>query len=356
MNPSMCAAAAFVLYMTGCEALLPERECSVSVNLEEQSYSATKSVFKDLPDSSEFLLDISSANGEALYSGPYGKCPENLLAKGGTYTIEVRSCDFSTPRFDSPQYGDTQVIMIKPGQKADVVLKCSQLNSGVRLNIPPGFLTAYPKAVLFINSDKGKVMYSYTEKRFAFFQPGNISLVMDEDGKEKVLFTRQLEAREMLTLGLNVPGDTVAGQDTSISMQMDTTRVWTYHDVGLGTDGNGKEGQSMDSAYSVTKARERAGEKDVWVYGYIVAGDLTASGADFEGPFTVKTAIAIGPRASVNEKDRCISIQLGSGKVRDALNLVDNPSNLGRKLYVRGDIVESYYGIPGIKNVKEFRL
>ena len=49
-----------------------------------------------------------------------------------------------------------------------------------------------------------------------------------------------------------------------------------------------------------------------------------------------------------------MSVQLLKGDIRDALNLVDNPELLGRKVYMKGDIVESYYGIPGIKNITDF--
>jgi hypothetical protein len=49
-------------------------------------------------------------------------------------------------------------------------------------------------------------------------------------------------------------------------------------------------------------------------------------------------------------------VQLPSGDLRDVLNLVDNPGLLGTKVYLKGDIVEAYYGIPGIKNISEYRL
>ena len=42
--------------------------------------------------------------------------------------------------------------------------------------------------------------------------------------------------------------------------------------------------------------------------------------------------------------------------MRNALNLVSNPSNLKRKLWVKGDIVSAYFGIPGIKNIKEYHI
>jgi hypothetical protein len=56
------------------------------------------------------------------------------------------------------------------------------------------------------------------------------------------------------------------------------------------------------------------------------------------------------------DKDACLSVQLPSGSLRNALNLVDNPDLLGRKICLKGDIVEAYYGIPGIKNLTEYEL
>ena len=90
--------------------------------------------------------------------------------------------------------------------------------------------------------------------------------------------------------------------------------------------------------------------------GYIVGGDLTSTGSKMNtGPaFTKDTHIAIAARASVTDKSSCLSVELPKGEIRDALNLLDNPGMLGRLVYLKGDIVASYYGIPGLKNVKEF--
>ena len=69
-----------------------------------------------------------------------------------------------------------------------------------------------------------------------------------------------------------------------------------------------------------------------------------------------RTNILLGPKSSTVDKDACLSVQLPSGDLRDELNLVDNPSNLRRKVYLRGDIVEAYFAIPGIKNISEHVL
>ena len=56
------------------------------------------------------------------------------------------------------------------------------------------------------------------------------------------------------------------------------------------------------------------------------------------------------------DRSACLSVNLPSGRVRDALNLVDNQSLLGRKVCIKGNIVEAYYGIPGLKGIVDFEL
>jgi hypothetical protein len=112
----------------------------------------------------------------------------------------------------------------------------------------------------------------------------------------------------------------------------------------------------MSDALTVSQARSSIGSKDVWVCGYIVGGDLTSASASFDEPFTSRTNILIGPKSSTSDKDACLSVQLPSGDLREVLNLVDNPRLLKTKVYLRGDIVDAYYGIPGIKNISEYRL
>jgi hypothetical protein len=107
---------------------------------------------------------------------------------------------------------------------------------------------------------------------------------------------------------------------------------------------------------TVAQARSSAGAEDVWVSGYIVGGDLTSSSASFAAPFQSRTNIVIGPKSTTSSRSSCLSVQLAAGQARDVLNLVDNPSNHGRKVLLKGNIVEAYYGMPGIKNITGFEL
>ena len=80
---------------------------------------------------------------------------------------------------------------------------------------------------------------------------------------------------------------------------------------------------------------------------------MTSSSASFRPPFKSQTNILIGSRSSVTDRDACLSVQLQKGDIRDALNLVDNPDILGRYVWLRGDVVDAYYGMPGIRNITE---
>jgi hypothetical protein len=194
-------------------------------------------------------------------------------------------------------------------------------------------------------------MYSYTEKRIAYFQPGAISLIMSTGDIDQILMVKEVAENEILSIGVSVPETSDSG-DYSLSVSVDTTRVWTNAEYVIGT---GNTGYDSDDAKSVAEARNSAGENDVWVCGYIVGGDLSSSSASFEAPFESMTNILLGPRSTTVDKNVCLSVQLPSGDVSDALNLVDNPSLLGKRVCVRGDLVNAYYGIPGMKNTTEYQ-
>ena len=75
-----------------------------------------------------------------------------------------------------------------------------------------------------------------------------------------------------------------------------------------------------------------------------------------KAPFTSRTNLALGSRASTTDKSSCLSVNLLKGEIRDAINLVDHPELVGTRIYLKGDIVSAYYGIPGLKNVTAYVL
>ena len=313
----------------------------------------------EMPDTNDFLLSVKDASGKVLYSGAYGDSPERILVSPGSYQIEVRSLDFSAPTFDRPQYGDTEIVVLKSGESADVRLDCVMINSGLRLEIGSSFRDAFPSAVLLLGSQEGRLLYSQYEKRTAYFLPGTVSLTMSDGGADKVLFSRMLSPREILTVGLSASASE-EGKGGRISVGVDTTKNRKYETftVGEGSSGGGNPGADMENALNVTQARAAAGSDGMWVFGYIVGGDLTSSGTKMNTavPFSSATHLAIAARSSVTEKGSCLSVELPKGEVRSGLNLVDNPDLLGRRVYLHGNIVSSYYGIPGLKAADSFVL
>jgi hypothetical protein len=328
----------------------------------------TRASSAEIPDTNDFILKVSDAGGKILYEGAYGDSPESLLVDAGSYTVAVHSIEFTAPAFSRPVYGDEQVVVVKAGARVTVRLNCILENAGVRLQIAPDFLTSYPDGVLFLKSGETRLMYGYSEKRIAYFKPGPISLILNNRDADETLLTRTLDARTILTLSISAPhGGSAAA--SSISVAVDTAKIWNHETYVIGGGGSGGGsgsqggsgedgyGEGIDDAYSVAQASDHVGEDDVWVFGYIVGGDLSTAGTTVKtSKITKSTHLAIAARSSVTAKASCIAVELPKGSVRDALNLVDHPDLIGTRVYLKGCIVSSYFGTTGLKSVSDYVL
>ena len=320
------------------------------------SGSGTRASAAEIPDTNDFILKVSDAGGRILYEGAYGDSPESLLVDAGSYTVAVHS-------------GDEQVVVVKAGATVTVRLDCVLENAGVRLQVAPDFLTSYPDGVLFLKSGDTRLMYGYSEKRIAYFKPGPISLVLNNRGADEILLTRTLDARTILTLSISAPHGGTASAST-ITVAVDTAKVWNHESYVIGGGGSGSgsgsgggsggdddPGSELDNAYSVSQASDHVGEDGVWVFGYIVGGDLSTAGATVKtSKLTKSTHLAIAARSSVTAKASCVAVELPKGAVRDALNLVDHPDLIGSRVYLKGSIVASYFGTTGLKSVSDYVL
>ena len=136
------------------------------------------------------------------------------------------------------------------------------------------------------------------------------------------------------------------------------------------TPGGGETGEgdgTENSPYNVAQviqlnpsSTQTAVQTGVWVKGYIVGfipevnGSTVLSNAVFTANAAVATNLVLGPTADCTDASKCIGIQLPAA-VRSALNLKDNPGNLGKTLTVLGDVFK-YCGAPGIKNTSKYVL
>ena len=326
----------------------------------------------EIPDTNDFILKVSDAQGKILYEGAYGDSPESLLVDAGSYTVSVRSIEFTTPGFSRPLYGDEQVVIVKAGASVTVRLNCVLQNAGVRIKLAPDFLTSYPDGVLYLKAGDTRLMYGYAEKRIAYFNPGEVTLNLYNLGHDETLLSRTLDARSILTLNISAPhggGGTAAS--STISVAVDTAKIWNSESYAIGGGGSSggsggsgfddddddDRGDEIDNAYSVAQASSHAGESGVWVFGYIVGGDLSTAGTTVKtSKITKNTHLAIATRSSVTAKASCVAVELPKGSIRDALNLVDHPDLIGTRVYLKGNLVSSYFGTTGLKGVSDYVL
>ena len=310
--------------------------------------------YPHLPDTCDFKLKIVDSSGKSFYDGVYGDCSESLELPSGNYVVSIMSSEFSKPAFDSPQFGDEQCVTIEAGKSTFVALECSQMNSGVRLDLTDEFKSSYSDAALLLKSSQGSLLYSFNENRIAYFSPGAVSVVMSRGAKDEVLLVKGLQPCNMYTIRISAPVVSTGVAGCGLDVMIDTTRVWNNEEYVIG--GSAVSGEEVENAMTVADAKAAVGQEDVWVVGYIVGGDLTSASASFDAPFKSMSNLLLGPRSVVLDRSSCISVQLPDNAVREALNLVDHPHLLGKRVALKGDIVQSYYGLCGMKNTIEYVL
>ena len=97
------------------------------------------------------------------------------------------------------------------------------------------------------------------------------------------------------------------------------------------------------------------GQEMVWVKG-IIMGSLNSSGsALLEGEQVAASNIALADAASETDAKQMLPVQLPSGELRAALNVLDNPAHVGKEVMVYGYILK-YMSRTGLKNVSDFIL
>jgi len=345
----LLAALTALLLPLSCQDFFHQEQTGTLLVRLPELYPPSTRAANDLPDVGSFSVSVVNASGTTVYENDYAHFPEELPLPAGTYTVSAESEAFDAPAFDTPQWGDTQIVTVAEGNSVSVTLDCRQCNSGLRLEVDGSFRSAFPDGTLTLKGPGGTLPYAYGETRTAFFLPGTVSLLLDDGGYVQTLFSRTLEACQMLSLRLCANAGTRSG---GISIQLDTTRTWLTERFVVG----GGDPGEIDGAYDVSEARLHPGETGVWVQGYIVGVATNTKKVAFEPPFNKRTNLVLGTRASTNDIDYCLSVELRAGEIREALNLQDNPDLLGTKIYIRGDLVSAYYGIPGLKAPSEFQF
>lgn len=116
--------------------------------------------------------------------------------------------------------------------------------------------------------------------------------------------------------------------------------------------------------YSIAEAIVTQDTKSAWVRGYIVGAirdddsiNKIADGSEIVwGSSNVRpTAVLLADDASVTDYSKCVVVNLPTGDIRIAVNLKDNPSNIGQNLKVYGTL-RTYFSIPGVRDLTDYSL
>ena len=69
----------------------------------------------------------------------------------------------------------------------------------------------------------------------------------------------------------------------------------------------------------------------------------------------VKTNIALADKMNETVISNMIPVNFTATAMKKALNIADNPTNINRHVYIRGDLT-TYYSVAGLKNADAYRF
>lgn len=342
------------LALIGCSKGLDKGDCPLYLSFAEDfalqwESMQTKGAPLELPDTNDFILVITEVDGgKELFRDLYRNKPSHIALQEGSYMLSVYSRDFEGPGFDAPQFGDEQQVALT-SDGLSVRFGCTQLNSGLRCTFDESFPAHFPSSEIVLVQGEADLKYPYQETRIAYFDSGKVSVVLSTGDSRRQLLSRNLEANEVLTINFSVDLSSSAEADYHIAV--DTGRVWIKEEYIYGKE---RDGSVKSRALMVGDLPDMIGSEGVWVCGYIVGGDLSSTSAVYKPPFESQTHLMISDRPSTASREGCASVELKSGAIREELNLVEHPELLGQKVYLKGNIVESYFGLVGIKSLSEY--
>lgn len=293
--------------------------------------------------------------------------------------LGLASCseDYAMPPLYNPDAGDDTSYGTGSW---DSPITVSQILGGTK--VADAWFTGY--IVGWIDT-KGGTMNKFNEETATFTAPAtlasNILMAASPDEKD---YTKCIpvqlpsgDVRKALNL-MDNPGnlgklvtvkgsvDKYFGQEAALK----SLTAYNWGDKGIegsdkpnppatGGDGNG----SADAPYTVGQMLGGQTGNGVWVTGYIVgyiqsnpngASSLTEEFAKFTADGAQASNLMLAASADEKNYANCTAINLPSGSdIRSALNLKDNPGNLGKQVSIKGDI-SKYFGVNGLRNPSAF--
>ncbi|MEG0519401.1 MAG: DUF6359 domain-containing protein [Bacteroidales bacterium] len=298
-------------------------------------------------DTNDFILKVYSTEGSKVYDGKYGAKPKDFMVLPGGYDIGLYSGEWGIPKFDQPVFGDTTTVVVMEDSQLNVRFQCRQISGGIKFSFSDDFKRRFPGEGVNIVQGGGKLKYTYQEARYAHVSTDPFTLEYSKNNGDTVLLQKKVHPAQMVNMKLTytVPD----GYQSSFKVQMDTVREWIDDSYNAGL-------KIPTGAVTIEQAKKMVGEKNVSVFGFIYGGDPTTNSVRIAPPFTSTATLVIALSMGERNRNNSFVVELPSGKIRDALNLVGRPGHLGRAIVVTGEIVPSYFNYIGVKGTKAYKF
>ena len=334
----------------------------LAASADERDY--TKCVVINLPNGSDIrtqvnLMDNADNLGKSLKVS--GKLEPAFGAAGLSISTGAAS-EFALE-------GESTDVKPGDGSKANPYSVASAMaNQGAKDNTDYKWVKGYVVGIWEGKDENGTDLYPYNFAKFAppFYTNTNILLAdsPNETTKENTICIQLPSAMRnvlspmtnasILRSAISIEGalelyNTMPGVKNPQNYETDTTPPEPQP---------GDEGVSKENPYSVATGISKQGESEAyWISGYIVgavksgvSSVQSASDIDFAAPFSSATNILIADSKMETDYTKCIAVNLPSGRpLRTEVNLQENPTNLGKKIVVKG-ILRTYFGLSGSRD------
>jgi hypothetical protein len=119
---------------------------------------------------------------------------------------------------------------------------------------------------------------------------------------------------------------------------------------------------TKNNPFTIAEARENSGRTGVWVEGYIVGFYLTTARTSFVNNFdgegevlASQSNLALAIDKSEDVATNTFPVMLGSGAIRNQLNLRANPEHFKRRILLRGTL-GTYMATVGLRDLTDFEF
>ncbi len=162
-------------------------------------------------------------------------------------------------------------------------------------------------------------------------------------------------ARELTPVGSGSITAIAGRYDDNVQLAIRRTSEVEFDNPRL--DIQGYDG-TFDNPYTVAYAIANNSGTGIWVSGYLVGVMETNTdpfAASFAPPFFTNSNVLLADSPNETNLSNCLIVQLPAGSIRNAVNLVNKPANLGKEIKLRGNL-EKYFSVPGMKNTDGYWL